>query len=111
MSFRIVPTERFKKEVKRLSKKFPSLKADLAELNETLSNQPDIGTPLGNNCYKIRLAIRSKGKGKSGGGRIITYLVNTNNEVYLLTIYDKSELDNIDDKILKNLIQSLNIRN
>lgn len=62
MSFRIVPTERFKKKAKRLSKKFPSLKADLAELNETLSNQPDIGTPLGNNCYKIRLAIRSKGK-------------------------------------------------
>lgn len=111
MSFSIVPTERFKKEAKRLSKKFPSLKAELAELNETLTNRPDIGTPLGNNSYKIRLAIRSKGKGKSGGGRVITYLVNDNNEVYLLTIYDKSELDNIDDKTLKSIIQSLNLKN
>jgi mRNA-degrading endonuclease RelE of RelBE toxin-antitoxin system len=110
MSFSVVPTERFKKEAKRLSKKFPSLKAELTELNETLTNQPDIGTPLGNNSYKIRLAIRSKGKGKSGGGRVITYLVNDNNEVYLLTIYDKSELDNIDDKILKSIIQSLNLK-
>jgi mRNA-degrading endonuclease RelE of RelBE toxin-antitoxin system len=111
MSFSIIPTGRFKKEAKRLSKKFPSLKSELAELNETLTNQPDIGTPLGNNSYKVRLAIRSKGKGKSGGGRVITYLVNDNKEVYLLTIYDKSELDNIDDKTLKSIIQSLNIEN
>lgn len=111
MNFSVVPTERFKKEAKRLSKKFPSLKAELAELDETLTNQPDIGTPLGNNTYKIRVAIRSKRKGKSGGGRIITYLINENKEVYLLTIYDKSELDNIDDKTLKNIIQSLNLKN
>jgi mRNA-degrading endonuclease RelE of RelBE toxin-antitoxin system len=111
MTFNIVPTGRFKKEAKRLSKKFPSLKAELVELNETLTNQPNIGTPLGNNSYKIRLAIRSKGKGKSGGGRVITYLVNEDKEVYLLTIYDKSELDNIDDKTLKSIIQSLNLKN
>ncbi|MCO5285661.1 MAG: type II toxin-antitoxin system RelE/ParE family toxin [Chitinophagaceae bacterium] len=111
MNFSVVPTERFKKEAKRLSKKFSSLKAELAELDETLTNQPDIGTPLGNNTYKIRVAIRSKRKGKSGGGRIITYLINENKEVYLLTIYDKSELDNIDDKTLKNIIQSLNLKN
>jgi len=85
------------------------LKAELAELNKTLTNQPDIGTPLGNNSFKIRLAIRSKGKGKRGGGRVITYLVSDDNEVYLLTIYDKTELDNIDDKILKSIIQSLNL--
>jgi mRNA-degrading endonuclease RelE of RelBE toxin-antitoxin system len=110
MSFSIIPTGKFKKEAKRLSKKFPSLKAQLAELNETLTNQPNIGTPLGNNSYKIRLAIKSKGKGKSGGGRVITYLVNDSKEVYLLTIYDKSELDNIDDKILRSIIQSLNLK-
>lgn len=111
MSFSIFPTGRFKKEAKRLSKKFPYLKAELAELNKTLTHQPDLGTPLGNNSYKIRIAIRSKGKGKSGGGRVITYLVHENKEVYLLTIYDKSELDSIDDKILKSIIQSLNLEN
>lgn len=111
MNFSIVPTERFKKEAKRLSKKFPSLKAELSELNETLMNHPDTGTPLGNNSYKVRLSIKSKGKGKSGGGRVITYLVNDNKEIYLLTIYDKSELKNIDDKTLRNIILSLNLKN
>ncbi|MGN6342886.1 MAG: hypothetical protein ACTHMD_17330 [Flavisolibacter sp.] len=110
MSFSIVPTERFKKEAKRLSKKFPSLKAELTQLNKTLTHQSDIGTPLGNNSYKIRLGIRSKGKGKSGGGRVITYLVTETKEIYLLTIYDKSELDSIDDKTLKSIIQSLNLK-
>ena len=56
------------------------------ELGEVLSNEPNTGTPLVNNLYKIRFSIKSKGKGKSGGGRVITYLVNDNKEVYLLTI-------------------------
>ena len=78
-------------------------------MNDTLSNKPETGKPLGNDTYKIRLAIKSKGKGKSGGGRVITYVVNDNKEVYLLTIYDKSEFENVDDKTLKNIIQSLNV--
>lgn len=64
---------------------------------------------MGNDTYKIRMAIKSKGKGKSGGGRVITYVVKENKEVYLLTIYDKSEFENVDDKTLKNIIQSLNL--
>jgi hypothetical protein len=52
---------------------------------------------------------RSKGKGKSGGGRVITYAIKDNKEVYLLTIYDKSEFESVDDKTLKNIIQSLNL--
>jgi hypothetical protein len=81
----------------------------LAELNDTLAGKPETGTGLGNDTYKIRLAIKSKGKGKSGGGRVITYVVKNNKEVYLLTIYDKSEFENVDDKTLKNIIQSLNL--
>ncbi len=56
-----------------------------------LEKKPHIGTLLANNCYKIRLAIKSKGKGKSGGARIITYLQIIDKEIFLLTIYDKSE--------------------
>lgn len=82
---------------------------ELVQLNETLSNQPEFGIPLGNNIFKIRLAIKSKGKGKSGGGRVITYLYNDKKEVYLLTIYDKSEMNSIDDTTLKRIIQSLNL--
>jgi len=108
MNFSVIPSEKFKKEVKRLIKKYPSLKLELANLALTLAKDPETGIPLGNNTYKIRVAIKSKGKGKSGGGRIITYVVTENLEVYLLTIYDKSEFDIIDDKIIKVIIESLN---
>lgn len=72
-----------------------------------LEIEPESGTPLGKNTYKIRISIKSKGKGKSGGGRVITYIVTEFKEIYLLTIYDKSEFDNIDDKIIKEIIKTL----
>jgi mRNA-degrading endonuclease RelE of RelBE toxin-antitoxin system len=107
MSFSVIPSDKFKKEAKRLSKKYPSLKQELTDLSQTLSTKPNTGTPLGNDIYKIRLAIKSKGKGKSGGSRVITYVVKENKEVYLLTIYDKAEFENVDDKTLKTIIRSL----
>lgn len=107
MNFSVIPSDKFKREAKRLIKKFPSLKQELASLSTLLENEPETGTPLGNETYKIRLAIKSKGKGKSGGARVITYIVTENNEIYLLTIYDKSELDNIDDKTIRTIIESL----
>jgi hypothetical protein len=107
MSFEVIPIDRFKKEAKRLSKKYPSLKSELHELNEVLSQKPETGTPLGNNVYKVRLAIRSKGKGKSGGARVITYFISEEQEIYLLTLYDKSEMDTIEDKTLKKIIADL----
>ena len=107
MSYSVIPIEKFKKEAKRLIKKYPSLKNELAELNEILISNPTLGIPLGYNAYKIRIAIKSKGTGKSGGARIITYVVTENQEVYLLTIYDKGELDSIDDNTLRAIIKSL----
>ena len=65
MSYNVIPVDKFKREAKRLVKKYPSLKSELAELNTLLQNHPDSGTPLGNNTYKIRISISSKGKGKS----------------------------------------------
>lgn len=107
MSFKIIPTDKFKKEAKRLSRKFPSLKEDLNELGEILSKTPDYGKHLGNNVFKVRIAIKSKGKGKSGGARVITYLITEHKEVYLVLIYDKSEFDTIDDKTLHQLINRI----
>jgi mRNA-degrading endonuclease RelE of RelBE toxin-antitoxin system len=107
MSYNIIPTPTFKKEAKKLSKRYASLKEDLTALNELLSKTPETGIPLGNNIYKIRIAIKSKGKGKSGGARVITYVIKNDKEVYLLTIYDKSEMDNIDDKSLKKIIKDI----
>ncbi len=86
-------------------KKYPSLKEELQILGTLLQAKPTMGIPLGKNFYKIRVAIKSKGTGKSGGARTITYVVHENKEVYLLTIYDKSEFDTIDDITLKTIIK------
>jgi hypothetical protein len=75
-------------------------------LQDILDN-PEKGTSLGNNCFKIRIAIDSKGKGKSGGARVISYLYVASETVYLLTIYDKSEKQGITSGELKDIIRSL----
>lgn len=104
---------KFQKEFKRLLKKYPSLKGSLAEVHETLLANPKTGTPLGSNTYKIRIAIKSKGKGKSGGGRIISYVESEiiglveNNIVTLLAIYDKSEVGSISKEDIQMLINEL----
>ena len=107
MSYSVIPIAKFKKEAKRLVKKYPSLKNELTELNLSLLSNPTLGTPLGNNAYKVRIAIKSKGTGKSGGGRVITYVITEDEEIYLLTIYDKGELDTIDDNTLRRIIKSI----
>ncbi len=104
MSYKVIPVDKFKREAKRLVKKYPSLKIELAEIAESLSEEPTLGTSLGNDTYKIRVSIKSKGKGKSGGARIITYVVTPQKEIYLLTIFDKAEFDSIDDKTLRRII-------
>lgn len=105
MSYNIVAIPNFKRELKKIAKKYPSFKDDLANLFEMLKDEPIQGKALGNNCYKIRLAITSKSKGKSGGARIITYLQILQNTIYLLSIYDKSEKENIPDKEIKALLK------
>jgi mRNA-degrading endonuclease RelE of RelBE toxin-antitoxin system len=116
MNAEIFITKRFEKEAKKYLKKFKSLKSELEELINELTENPSKGTSLGNSAYKIRLASKSKGKGKSGGFRIITYLVESieNKDkqiitlVTLLSIYDKSETE----KILTNEINTMiNIAN
>ena len=107
MSYNILPTSKFSKEIKRLIKKFPSLKSEFANLISLLSENPTAGTSLGENCFKIRIAIASKNKGKSGGARIITYLILKDKSVFLLTIYDKAEKQNITEKELKELIKEI----
>jgi len=109
MSYSIIPTLRFEKELKRLAKKFSSLKNEFAELITVITEDPETGTFIGNNCYKIRLAIGSKGKGKRGGARVITYLYIETETVYLLTIYDKGEKEELKPNELKEMIESLEL--
>ena len=105
MSYKVATIAPFRKEATNLIKKYPSLKNELAELGSQLSHDPTGGTSLGNNCYKIRLAIASKGKGKSGGARVITHFYGAENTVFLLSIYDKSDQENIADSKLKALLK------
>lgn len=107
MSYNIIPTEKFKKQAKKLVKKYASLKKELENFALELSNNPEQGKPLGNNTFKIRLAVRSKNVGKSGGMRIITFTINPNKEVYLLTIYDKADIESVDDNTIEKIIQSI----
>jgi mRNA-degrading endonuclease RelE of RelBE toxin-antitoxin system len=91
MSYKVLISSTFKRKAKPLLKKYPSLKSELSELGRALSENPAHGTALGNNCYKIRLAIHSKGVGKRGGARVITYVITEDEQVVLLTIYDKKD--------------------
>ncbi|NCA86274.1 MAG: hypothetical protein EOM83_11985 [Clostridia bacterium] len=105
MSFKVKTLSVFERQAKRLIKKFPSLKKELQELIKGVMEKPEKGTFIGHNCYKIRLAIASKGKGKSSGARVIIHLVFTDETVYLLTIYDKSEIENLTDKEILELVK------
>lgn len=105
MSYSISTIPLFEKQAKRLAKKYPSLKRDLGKLIEILAVNPEQGTALGNNFYKIRIGISSKGKGKSGGARVITYVKITASTIYLTAIYDKSEKSTITDKELEQIFR------
>ncbi len=105
MSYSVKSIDVFERQAKKLIKKYPSLKSELFALIQELKKDPSQGTSLGKNCYKIRLAIKSKGKGKSGGARIVTNIIISNNTVFLLSIYDKSDKENLTNNELEELLQ------
>lgn len=104
MSYNVVTIPPFDRQLKRLNKKFPSLKSEFARLIGSLENRPVQGISLTNNCFKIRLSIKSKGKGKSGGARVITHIHVVESTVFLLAIYNKSEQQDITDKEIGYLL-------
>jgi mRNA-degrading endonuclease RelE of RelBE toxin-antitoxin system len=105
MSYKVKTIDVFEKQANRLIKKYKSLKTELLQLVQELKENPEKGTAIGKNCFKIKIAISSKGKGKSGGARIITHVLVTEESVYLLTIYDKSEKENLTNKELEELLR------
>ena len=100
----------FERQARRLMKKHPSLKREIQTLVEELEKNPTCGIPIGRQCYKIRLAIESKRRGRAGGARVITYFVSDEFIVYLLSIYDKSERGTISDSELAELLNSISDR-
>ena len=108
MSYSIKVTSNFAKEAKRLAKKYPSFKKNYEEFKNSLQENPLQGDELTPGIRKIRLAIKSKGKGKSGGARVITFNVlaeQQNGMVVLVLIYDKSDFSTVDVNTVKELIR------
>jgi mRNA-degrading endonuclease RelE of RelBE toxin-antitoxin system len=115
MSVSIELTDNFIRQAKVLLKKYRSLPQDLEQLQKDLIDNPKLGVSLGNGAFKIRLRIKSKGRGKSGGARVISFtnnIITISNQddsgkiiVYLLSIYDKSETDTISNQELLELIK------
>lgn len=103
--FIIKTTDSFDKSAKKLFKKYPSFIKDLESLKIQLLKNPTDGIQLGKDCYKIRMSISSKNKGKSGGARVITYIKVEKKLITLLDVYDKSEKENITEKELTALIK------
>ncbi|WP_418699022.1 type II toxin-antitoxin system RelE/ParE family toxin [Bacteroides sp.] len=110
MKYRIGTLPSFDRKVKKLAKKYKSLKEDLKELVNELIQNPTIGVDLGNGVHKVRMAISDKGKGKSHGARVITHTAIINVEegvVTFLAIYDKAEQDTITAQEISRLIKEL----
>ena len=112
MSFNITVSvsDDFAKEAKRLAKKYPSFKQDYKEFLESIKNNPLQGDEITKNIRKIRMAIKSKGKGKSGGARVITFNILTdvqNGQVVLLLIYDKEDASTVKTNVVKQIVRDL----
>jgi len=110
MSYEVRVVNEFKKDVKKLLKKYRSIKIDILGLIEKLEKDYTIGIDLGSNLYKIRVKNSDIG-GKSGGYRVIYYTKLTNNRIYLLTIFSKTQKENIDIKSLKPIIDKIEADN
>jgi len=104
MTLKINSLESFSKDIKKLFKKYKLITKDLKTLQDELQKNPKAGVELGNSCYKIRLANSSIPTGKSGGFRIIYYYLDEQNNIYLMSIYSKTELETISDERLFQIL-------
>lgn len=106
-AFKIIPLPSFLSDVKKLAKKYRSIVADIDAVAQQLKTTPELGTPLGKNCFKIRIKIDSLKRGRSGGGRLITCVQIIDKTVYMVAVYDKNIWDNIPDEELKKRLKEI----
>ena len=106
MNYEVKVVDEFKKDVKKLFKKYKSIKTDILELIDMLEEDYSVGIHLGSDLYKIRVKNSDVG-GKSGGYRVIYYTKLSNDSIYLLTIYSKTQKESIDVKKLQPIIDEL----
>jgi len=106
-NYKIIPTDIFIHEAKILAKKYPNIGKDFLALAKELKHDPLSGERIGDNIYKIRMAISDKGGGKSGGARVITYVKIIDEKVFVLSTYDKGEYDTVIKSVLQVRISKL----
>lgn len=112
MNFEVIPTPDFEKSFKALAKKYRSIRNDILEFSKSLERNPFQGDELSPGIRKIRMAITSKGRGKSGGARVITYTVlisEKEGNVFLIDIYDKADFSTVDVDLIKKIIAELEL--
>ncbi len=106
----IIATGPFIRSAKSIAKKYRNFNSDYQKFIQELSEHPDMGVDLGGGFRKVRMAISSKGKGKSGGCRIITFdMLEKNGCLYLIYAYDKSDYDNVEMSVIKELVADMNL--
>ncbi|MBC6611453.1 type II toxin-antitoxin system RelE/ParE family toxin [Hymenobacter sp. BT507] len=110
MSFDIKLTSSFKRQLRPLLKRYWSLIEDLSTLEQDLKSNPQVGEPLGKDCYKVRMRIKAKQTGKSGSARVITCVKVVDNQIFLLSIYDKSDQASISTTELTDLLEAAGLK-
>jgi len=105
ISFKIKPVDGFKRDFKKLAKKYKYIDEDIRKVVLELKEYPKSGIPLKHNCYKIRVANSSTPIGKSGGFRVIYYFIDERNNLYLMNIYSKTQKENISENELLKLLK------
>ena len=109
MNYKIIVTPKFSKQIKQLKKKYKKIRNDFARCIEILEKNPFTGICLGKGLYKLRLKSSDKVRGKSGGFRVIYYVVTQDEKLYLLTIYSKSEVETIGINKILEILEELQI--
>jgi len=101
----IIPFKSFVKDVKQLKKRYKNILNDIEEFKLLLEKDPRVGESLGHGIYKVRVKNSDKNQGKSGGYRVITCFIDENNTVYLVRMYDKSDIESIKTATLVSIVE------
>ncbi len=112
MSFEFITSDYFDASIKKLSKRYRSFKDDLKAFRAELQKNPLQGDEIAPNIRKIRMAITSKGRGKAGGARVVTFnalVSEQDGKIYLLLIYDKADASNVKMNVVKQIIKNLGL--
>ncbi|MBQ9655280.1 MAG: addiction module toxin RelE [Prevotella sp.] len=110
MSYEISRHKDFDVSIKRLAKRYRSISDDYEDFLESLEENPFQGAELCPGIRKIRMSIASKGRGKSGGARVITanaIVAEHEGRIALLTIYDKEGASTVKLNVIKQMAREL----